>query len=187
MTNPEAATALEKARPMQQDDVRLFTALWPDERLRARLGRERDRWRWPPAARPVDDARLHMTLHFIGAFARSRTAALESALEALPIAPAILRALGPELWPGGIAVLRFSAAPALAELHASIGAALQAFGVALDARPFAPHVTLARRARGATPPARPVDLEWHTSAFALVESVPGAQASYRVLRSFGAG
>jgi len=171
---------------MQNDDVRLFTALWPEDRLREGLGRERDAWRWPAAARPVDDARLHMTLHFIGAFARARTAALERALGALPTPPVTLRALGPEVWPGSIAVLRFFAEPALAELHAAIGAVLQRFGVALDARPFAPHVTLARRARGAEPPRVPVDLEWRASGFALVESVRGGNASYRVLRSFGA-
>lgn len=170
---------------MQQGDVRLFTALWPDERLRARLGSERDAWRWPAAARPVDDARLHMTLHFIGAFPRARTEALASALGLLPTPPATLRALGPEIWRGGIAVLRFSSEPALAELHAAIGAVLQAFGVALDARPFAPHVTLARRARGAAPPQTPVDLAWDASGFALVESLRGANASYRILRAFG--
>lgn len=171
---------------MQKDDVRLFTALWPDERLRARLGSERDAWRWPALARPVDDARLHMTLHFIGAYPRARLAVLESALGALARPMVTMRSLGPEVWPGGIAVLRFSAEPALAALHAAIGAVLQGFGVALDARPFAPHVTLARRARGAKPPEERVDLEWQASGFALVESLRGAHASYRVLRSIGA-
>jgi len=170
---------------MQEARARLFTAVWPGQRLRERLSGARDAWRWPSGAKPVDDAKMHLTLHFIGAFARDRMAALESTLASLPIEPATLHALGPEVWRGGIAVLRFSAEPALAALHAAIGAALHDFGVALDPRPFAPHVTLARRARGAAPPRTPLDLQWQASGFALVESVRGADAGYRLVRNFG--
>jgi 2'-5' RNA ligase len=170
---------------MQADSARLFTALWPEPTLRARLAGARDAWRWPPGAKPVADANLHLTLHFIGAFARAQMADLEGALAALAVGRTTLRALGPELWKGGIAVLRFSAGPELAELHAGIGAVLSAFGVALDPRPFSPHVTLARRARGAERPGTPADLDWHAHGFALVESLPGTSASYRVVAVFG--
>ena len=170
---------------MAEDSARLFTALWPDTALRGRLAAKRDAWRWPPGAKPVADANLHLTLHFLGAFPRARVATLEGSLAALPVVPMALRASGPELFRGGIAVLRFVAADALRELHAGIGAVVAGHGVALDARAFAPHVTLARRARGAVPPAVPVALDWQVSGFALVESLPGSHAAYRVVRSFG--
>jgi len=171
---------------MQDDSARLFTALWPEPALRARLCDERDGWRWPPGAKPVADANLHLTLHFLGALSRLRVAALDGALAMLPVVPTTLRALAPELWRGGIAVLRFATADsALAELHAGIGRVLSELGVALDPRPFAPHVTLARRARGAVPPVVPATLEWRVGGFALIESLPGQRASYRVLRSYG--
>jgi 2'-5' RNA ligase len=167
---------------MQEDSTRLFVALWPDLALRARVSNERDAWRWPLGAKPVADAKLHLTLHFVGAFPRARIAALAGTLAALPIAATTLRATGREVWRGGIAVLTFAADPPLSALHAAIGEVLAGFAVALDLRPFLPHVTLARRARGATLPAERVDLEWESSGFALVESLP---SGYRVLSTFG--
>jgi 2'-5' RNA ligase len=186
MNYPEARHRPAGDGHMQDDSARLFTALWPEPALRARLSEARDGWRWPPGAKPAADANLHLTLHFVGAFPRARIAALDSALAMLPIVPTTLHALAAELWRGGIAVLRFAAAdPALAELHAGIGTVLCGLGVALDPRPFAPHVTLARRARGAMPPAAAARLDWRVGGFALVESLAGPRPSYRVLRSYG--
>jgi 2'-5' RNA ligase len=170
------------AEDMQENSTRLFVALWPDQALRTRMSSERDAWLWPSGAEPVADAKLHLTLHFVGTFPRARIAALEGALAALRIAPTTLRASGREVWRGGIAVLLFSADAALSTLHAAIGEVLAGFAVALDLRPFSPHVTLARRARGAAPPAARVDFEWDPSGFALVESLRGG---YRVLSTFG--
>jgi len=87
-----------------------------------------------------------------------------------------------EVWRGGIAVLLFAADAALERLHEAIGAVVAGFGIPLDPRPFAPHVTLARGARGAAPPAQAPALEWRARGFALVESAGG---DYRVLRAFG--
>jgi 2'-5' RNA ligase len=167
---------------MQEDSTRLFIALWPEPALRAGVSSERDAWHWPAGAMPVADAKLHLTLHFVGAFPRARIAALETVLAALRLAPTTLHASGREVWRGGIAVLLFSADAALSALHAAIGEVLAGFAVALDLRPFSPHVTLARRARGAVPPAGQVDIEWEPSGFALIESLRGG---YRVLRTFG--
>ena len=170
---------------MSEDSARLFTALWPDPPVRARLVALRDAWRWPEGARPVADASLHLTLHFLGAFPRERMPELEDRLAALPALRTRLLAAAPDIFRGGIAVLRFAIEPTLATLHDRMGAALASLGVALDPRPFAPHVTMARRARGAAPPAEPIDLEWAASGFALVESVGAPRPAYRVLRSFG--
>lgn len=166
--------------------ARLFLALWPDDDVRARLREHRDAWGWPTGARPVDEASLHLTLHFIGPFARARIDALGAALATVPAGRLVLRGAADALWPGGIAVLRLADDPALATLHRRLGDVLAGFDVALDARPFAPHVTLARKARGAARPEQPAEFEWSADAFSLVESRPGRPEPYAVLRSFAA-
>ena len=168
---------------MPDDRARLFTALWPDPAVRAGLAAESDAWRWPPRARRVDAAKLHLTLHFIGAFARDRVDALAAALATVEPAAVALAATRREVWRGGIAVVLFAADPSLAALHAAIGTIVAGFDVALDPRPFSPHVTLARGAGGAAPPRQAPALAWPTRGFALVESA--SAGDYRVLRAFG--
>ena len=177
--------ASHMTRPEARDDARLFLALWPDAPLRAELAAQRDAWRWPAGAAPVPDDKLHLTLHFIGAFARARLAALSDSLAGATMPAVTLQALDTEVWRGGIAVLRFTLAPELLALHERLGAVLAGFGVGLDERPFSPHVTMARKARHAHAPAAPARINWTASAFALVETHSGAGGSYEVLRRFG--
>jgi 2'-5' RNA ligase len=169
----------------QHDVARLFLAVWPDAASGAQLAAYRDGWRWPPGARPVADEKLHLTLHFIGVFERLRVAALAGALETVEPAQTLLRADRPEVWRGGIAVLRLAADAQLSALQAALGDVLRAGGIAVDPRPFAPHVTLARRARGGAAPAEPPALAWPVRGFTLVESVRAPSARYDVIASFG--
>jgi 2'-5' RNA ligase len=168
-----------------EDSARLFLAVWPDARVRDRLVGDRDAWRWPPGATPVAGAALHLTLHYLGAFARARTPALAASLAAVPVPGMVLRPEAAELWKGGIAVLRIEADPALASLRTRLGAILAEAGVALDARPFAPHVTLARRAAQAEPPSVPAPFVWRARSFTLVESMRADPPRYEVLGRFG--
>ena len=164
--------------------VRLFTALWPDAAPRAQLAALRDAWRWSPAARPVADANLHATLHFIGSFARDRLGELRDALAGVAVEPFRLQPVGSEVFRGGIAVALLEAEPALLDLHARLGDVIAGFGVALEARPYRPHVTLARKAGGSRSPVRWPALDWRADGFALVLSRGG---SYEVLATLGAG
>ena len=163
--------------------ARLFVALWPDAGARTALAIYRDGWRWPQAARPVADENLHATLHFIGSFGRDRIDALASRLAAVRAEAPALRPNRPEVWRGGIAVLTLQGDRHLRLLHERVGAVLAGLGIALDDRPFAPHVTLARKAVRAVAPGDPPPLDWHAPAIALVESV-GGRAPYRVLASW---
>jgi len=156
--------------------VRLFIALWPDATARTRLAALRDAWRWPPGARPVTDANLHATLHFLGSFRRDRLEALRQALGTVAVEPLQLALAGFDIWRGGIAVALLATEPGALRLHARLAVALAGLGVALDSRPFQPHVTLARKATRAQPPAGSPSLEWRPDGFALVESRGGAYA-----------
>jgi RNA 2',3'-cyclic 3'-phosphodiesterase len=165
--------------------ARLFVALWPDAGVRAQLAACRDAWRWPANARPVASGNLHATLHFIGSFPRERIGALASRLAAVRAEAATLRSKGMELWRGGIAVLTLQHEPRLLALHQRVGEALRASGIALETRPFTPHVTLARKATRAVAPSELPPFSWRATGFALVES-RGGQAPYAVLESWSA-
>ncbi len=156
-------------------------ALWPDDDVRARLAAQRDALRLPPGARATSDANLHATLHFIGAVDRERIPALWAAVSRVQARSVRLIADALAIWQGGIVVLQLHGDAALADLHAETGAALRECGIALDARPFAPHVTLARKAAAVELPVAPQLLAWRTVGFALVESARGAPPAYRVL------
>jgi 2'-5' RNA ligase len=169
-----------------RDPLRLFLALWPEPPLRARLAAYRDGWHWPAGAKPVADGTLHLTLHFIGALPRARLPTLTTALCAVPVAKFVLRPADAEVWKGGIAVLRMAGDVALEQLHQHLGTVLTSAGIALEPRPFAAHVTLARKAAPAEPPATPPAFAWRANSFVLVESIPGGMARYEVLSRFGA-
>jgi 2'-5' RNA ligase len=168
---------------MDDEHARLFVTLWPGDPVRAALRAYRDSWQWPGTAAAVPGAKLHLTLHFLGSQPRALLPALEQAL-AVPFTPFDLAFGTPEVWSHGAAVLAPSVTPqALLDLHAALGRALQSVGIPLEARPFRPHVTLGRRARGAMPPAAPAQIAWPVTGYALVASQPG-HGGYTVLRSY---
>lgn len=176
---------MSAAGSAQQAPARLFIALWPDAGVRDAL----QRWQaaWGPAlvsASPVRPERLHLTLHFLGDVAVDRLPALMAAL-ALPLTPFELRFGHTEMWPHGVAVLRPDPVPEeLLQLHGALRTALQALALRTENRPFRPHVTLARRAGGATPPSLGPALRWPVRGHALVMSETGPAGGYRVLKQW---
>jgi len=176
---------MQTAPPLRPaGSARLFLALWPDAATRTRLAAQRDALRLPEAARPVSDANLHATLHFIGAFECERIPALWTALARVPARPVCLRATTLATWKGGTVVLLFEPDAGLGALHADTGSVLRACGIALDPRPFSPHVTLARGASGLELPSTADPLAWRATHIALVESSGG---TYRVLAARDVG
>lgn len=169
------------------DPARLFLALWPDAATCRALQAWQDACRpWPAGARPTPAAHLHLTLHFIGAVPRARLPELATGL-ACPFTPFLLRLARFERWHGGIAaLLPDDTPPALASLHADLAQALRTLALPVDARPFRPHVTLARHAGGAAPAEEglPAPVQWQVEGgYVLAESASG----YRVLKGFGPG
>ncbi|MDN4054041.1 RNA 2',3'-cyclic phosphodiesterase [Massilia sp. YIM B02763] len=162
--------------------LRLFLALWPDDAVRAQLRAWRDRWTWPRGAAPVDSAKLHLTLHFLGGVPSERLPDLLDGFS-LPFSPFALYLGRAELWHNGIAVLAPHDVPrALLDLHAGLAQSLQDLGLQPEERAYRPHVTMARRARDAAPPQEGPEIVWRADRYALVESRPGV--GYTVLREY---
>jgi 2'-5' RNA ligase len=140
---------------------------------------QRDRITWPARAAPVPDARLHLTLHFLGNVPLARVPEIAAALPAP--GPAFELRFGTlQAWRGGLVVLcPLAVPPALAALHATLGERLRELGLRVEARRFRPHVTLARHAAGASPlPPVPL-LRWRAAGAVLVQSRP--EGGYTVL------
>ena len=161
--------------------ARLFLALWPGPKAREAALAWQSAFDWPSGARLVAPEHLHVTLHFIGPVVRDRLPAIQSAL-ARPCPHIALRFEGVELWHPGLAVLVAPSVPTpLQTLHAQLAEALHAAGLPVETRPYRPHVTLARQARGARLLAPvPPPLVWRAQAYVLVESRGG----YRVLARY---
>lgn len=174
------AVALEAGKPL-----RLFIALWPGQVLRRAIASWQQDWVWPPGAALVKPDQLHLTLHFLGDVPAGRLPELVDRLnvQAEPFALELARG---EVWPGGIAVLRPKSVPAsLRRLHAALARQLEDMALPVESRPYRAHVTLARRATGAAPPAHGAALPWPVdSGFVLVRSRPGADG-YQVIARFG--
>jgi 2'-5' RNA ligase len=171
-----------------RDPARLFLALWPDEPTRRGLQAWQQALHWPSTARLTAPSDLHLTLHFIGNVPRARLPELATGL-AQPFMPFDWVLDEFAVWHHGISVLQPSGEPpaALLRLHASLAQALRLLALPVDARPFRPHVTLARHGSGARLPegvALPPAVHWHADAgYVLAESAGG----YRVLQRFTAG
>jgi 2'-5' RNA ligase len=176
--------AADAPPPRPSPRVRLFIALWPPPAVRAALAARRDAIDWPAGAAPVSDERLHLTLHFLGALPIERLTDLVPAL-AVPWQPFELR-LGDALrWPRGLLVLPAQPpAPALLALHRALAARLTGLGLAVESRPYRPHVTVARRADDARlPPPSGDALRWRPGGHVLVRSDP--VSGYQVLARYG--
>lgn len=168
---------------VEESSARLFIALWPGAALRRALSAWRELHDGGAGMRLLPPGQLHLTLHFLGQVPRARIPALCSALR-VPFQRHELRFSRCECWPGGLLVaLPDKVPPALADLQAALGDALRRLGLATEARPFRPHVTLARRFRGPLPPALARPLSWPVRRCALVESGAAADGGYGVLCS----
>jgi 2'-5' RNA ligase len=168
------------------DTARLFLALCPGEEVKAALAAHSDAWQWTAAAARYAPPDWHVTLHFIGPVARHRLDELRDGL-AVSMTPFELHLGQAALWPHGLAVLCPAALPeGLQQLHARLGQALQSLGLKTDARPYRPHITLARHAQDAVAPLQSPVIDWPVEGYALMESTGEAAQRYRVLRAYGA-
>ncbi len=163
---------------------RLFFALWPDEPVRQALARAtRDIVR-KSGGKPTPRANLHVTLAFLGPVTPADLARVE-AIEPPPSRAfdLVVDRLGywdraRVLWLG-----TSHTPPPLVALEHALWDRLVAIGFVRERRPYAPHVTLARKARAVNADVDPV--VWPVTGIALVESKTGPRSSrYTVLKSW---
>lgn len=180
--------------------MRLFVALDVDAaarealrvaiaRLCQRVGSDDLRW--------TDADNLHCTLHFLGEVDASRLPDLREALgTSLAIAPfdAATGEVGTFPPSGPLRVVWLAiddGAASIRAVHAAVGDRLQAAGCDVDARPFMPHLTLARTRRAERRGGRALrdrvaglsisPLAWRVGEIALYSSdLSGARPRYTV-------
>ena len=172
-------------RKTRDDVAHLFLALWPDAPARGALKVWRDATQWPVNVRLTTTRELHLTLHFIGPVPRVAIPELTSAF-AVPWQPIDLSLDLMDLWQCGTTVLMARKTPdALTALHSSLADALRRLALPVEARPYQPHVTLARGGTGAVFPTMPA-VEWHCTRYALVEANDDRSGSpYWIRKSYG--
>jgi 2'-5' RNA ligase len=107
----------------------------------------------PRGVRPTPVAQLHLTLHFLGDVDDAVRAAVVAGLGRVRREPFSIAIRGTGVFPprGRPSVLWAGVAPstALLDLHAAVGGQVEASGLAIESRPYVPHVTLARLLPGA--------------------------------------
>jgi 2'-5' RNA ligase len=167
--------------------ARLFFALWPEIGVRKALAAWQRKLQAGGNSRALHPWTLHLTLVFLG------PTPLEQ-LDAVKAAAAGARASAAELlfdeagyWPHNQIVWVGCKVPppALIELQSALAARLTAAGIAFDAKPFQPHVTLLRNVRTAKSELPHAIVEWPVRDFVLVESTPATDGSrYQIVARF---
>ncbi|MBU6421650.1 MAG: RNA 2',3'-cyclic phosphodiesterase [Gammaproteobacteria bacterium] len=169
------------------DGQRLFFALWPDEALRHTLYKETRRAVRASGGKPVPAENFHITLAFLGHLDAAGALAANAAAEATTGEgfDLVLDRMG--FWADArVAWLGAQTIPeAGSRFAAALREALRTRGIAVDIRPFLPHVTLARKVSkpGSLGTLRPI--RWPVREFVLVHSIPNRHTSeYRPLTSW---
>ncbi len=129
--------------------MRIFIALDIPEEIRTRLSEYIDRAR--PLATDARWARaegLHVTLKFIGEVTDARVQEIKTALASVKATPFAVRFDGVGFFPNANAPRVFWAGVdggnELSRLASAVDAALEKIGIAREAKPYHPHLTLAR-------------------------------------------
>jgi 2'-5' RNA ligase len=160
--------------------VRLFFAAWPPPDTAGALAG----WAGPLDGRPVPAEKIHLTLAFLGEAQPDKAAAaarrVQGRTHALPIEVAKYWKHNQIVWAGPR-----ETPPDLAALVDALHFQLYRAEFILERRPFAAHVTLARKARkpASLPPLPAVD--WPIRELALVNSTVSSRGStYETLERF---
>jgi len=152
--------------------ARVFFALWPDEAVRGQF------MQWARLLHETCNGNitkpdnLHITLVFLGNVAVSRLDELKVLASKLVGNPFSLCFTAPGCWRHNQIVW---AAPEqipqyLINLVKALECSLQSAGFSFDERPYAPHLTLLRKARWDPPRHAPKQINWEINEFVLVHS-----------------
>ncbi len=169
----------------EAERARVFFALWPGTTTAESLAHIASEAHKRFAGRLMRPETLHLTLAFVGTIERTRIADLVAAGDRVRVPRIELSIDTLGQWQKKHIVWAGPAEPgvALVSLVESLRAELEEAGMALERRPFVPHVTLLRNAdcdTGRNALACP--LKWQVNGFVLVESrLQSTGAGYEVL------
>jgi 2'-5' RNA ligase len=167
--------------PADRSSLRAFFALWPGATVRAALAPlARDIAR-KVHGRPTAVESIHLTLAFLGEVAEAALPSLEAIGAAMPRGTFVMQLAQCGAF-GGARVAWVAPAetpPELVNLESQLRTALAAGGFRTEDRPFAPHLTIARRCGRALPHAI-TPIAWNVDQLSLLASSlePGG-ARYR--------
>lgn len=166
--------------------ARTFFAVWPGEAAPA-LARLAVDVAQVSGGRPTPREKIHLTLAFLGDIPAPRGEAAAQAARGLAFAPfefALDRIGSFRAARVAWAASRELPAP-LAMLQSALAGRLSLAGFALEARPYAPHATLARRTGSHVSTSSIDAIAWRVDAFTLVRS-EAATGRYTVMEEFPA-
>jgi RNA 2',3'-cyclic 3'-phosphodiesterase len=152
--------------------ARLFFALWPESEIQALIARHAERLHQQVGGKITRTESIHLTLVFLGQVSLETVPQLGSLARAAPSEPFVLKLDKLGCWPknniGWIGPQRTPTA--LATLVQALQQGSEALGISIDQRPYAPHITLVRKAacKRVEPQEEPV--QWRVRDFALVHS-----------------
>lgn len=172
---------------MAAPSLRLFFALWPDVAVRAALDSLARDVAIETGGRAVVADNLHLTLAFLGERPAAMVPQLCESVSAISVSPFLMRLDDIGCWrKAGIAWLAAGEPPAqMLALQECVVRALATVQIVIDARPFAGHVTLARRIKSGVARQLAPPIEWRADSFALVASTLDPKgARYRVLATW---
>ncbi len=152
---------------------RLFFALWPDADLRQELVARIAALTGTIDGRAQRPDQWHVTLEFMGQVPRERQPSLRAAARRVRPSTLTLEFDQVEHWrkPQVVCLVASRLPAVLVTLITQLRAALTEEGFATEARPFRPHVTLARKVRSAADSRLAPPFVWRADGFALVRSV----------------
>ena len=155
------------------EKLRLFFALWPDEKVRQAMHASAKQLQEHCAGSVMRPETLHMTLLFMGAVPSGRLMELQS-VAATVHADAfglVLDGLGAWLHARVVYMYPIAAQQGLTKLVGKLRNQVAHAGFDFDNKPFVPHVTLVRKA-GSMPKMNTITpFTWRIDKFCLVRSV----------------
>jgi RNA 2',3'-cyclic 3'-phosphodiesterase len=152
--------------------ARVFFALWPDAEVRQSLMQVALKIHRQVDGKLTRDESLHMTLLFLGDIPVERLGTLADLAATVAFEPFTLLIDKAGCWKHNrIAwVAPSTVPPKLERLVKGLERRAAAEAFAFDARPFAPHVTLVRKARCAVLDVEPLRIQWDVRELVLVRS-----------------
>jgi len=149
---------------------RLFFAFWPDDALRQALSHAL-RHIFPLSGRPVQLAGVHVTAAFLGAVSESRLEALTALCG--PVPPLTINFDRLEHWlkPRVLVAVTSQVPDELQCFVDGLWQSLDRLGFTREARPFRPHITLARDVRSVRPGLEWEPCPWPVKQLELIESL----------------